>query len=327
MHPHGVDYTRTSKRLGWEQVAAEAVVELGDRLGSAVASAAEPVGSGFGGQYAGTVRLEDGRSAFVKAAPWELEFPAAALLREAAVLALLPPEVPHARPLAVVRREGWVVLAVEHLDGRLPGQPWTDADLALAYDACVAAASAVPPPALGPSEFRDATRRDDRLIETEHALARGGYALPTPQGEDPWLVDVLRRHGAELAALSRRTADLTGEVLCHNDLRPDNLLVTGGRVVVVDWNHVTLGPAWLDFAGLLPMARRQGLDVRAWLSRPLLHSATDQQVDVLLANIAVYMLSTQEQPLPAGCTPAMRHHQLVFAHDFTSMLAGRRGWR
>lgn len=67
MHPHGVDYSRTSSRLGWLRVPAAAVDEFRARLGSPVAAASAAVGSGFGGQYAGITRLEDGRLVFAKA--------------------------------------------------------------------------------------------------------------------------------------------------------------------------------------------------------------------------------------------------------------------
>ncbi|MDE9367586.1 phosphotransferase [Luteipulveratus sp. YIM 133132] len=327
MHPHGVDYTATSARLSWSEVDFAVVSAVGRLLGADVVRASAPVGSGFGAQYAGTLTLADGRRVFGKvAAPW-MDFPGRALRREAAVLSSLPQHVPHARLLGHTSHQGWECVLVEHLDGRMPVFPWTVADLDAAYDACVAATSAPPPPGLCEEEFRDAVARDDRLLETERALAAGTFVLPTTWGQDTWLAATIAAHASELARLSHAVDSLTGESVCHNDMRPDNLVITEGRAVMVDWNFLTRGPAWLDFVCLLPMARRQGLDVRAWLSRPLLHSATDQQVDILLANIAVYMLSTQERPLPAGCTPAMRRHQLVYAHDFTRFLADRRGWR
>lgn len=328
MHPHGVDYRRTSSRLGWEQIPAEAVEALGAALGSAVVAASAPVEAGFGGQYAGTVRLADGSHAFAKAAPQELEFPVASLRREAEVLAQLPATVPCAALRACVDTAGWVLLAVDHLEGRMPGQPWTVADLGAAYDACCATASSAFSPGLGAAEYADAVRRDDRLVTTEEDLAAGTFDLPTRYGEDAWLARAARTHGSEIAALSASAAEmLRGDALCHNDLRPDNMILTDGCAIIVDWNFVTTAPRWLDFVGLLPMAARQRVDLTAWWQRPLLADATDEQIDSFLAATGVYMLSTQCLPPPPGCTTAARRHQLVYAGDFVRLLAQRRGWR
>lgn len=326
MHPHGVDYTRTSYRLTWDRVPLDAVLALGKAVGAPIVSANPPVGSGFGGQYAGTVQLADDRIVFVKGAPEILEFPAASLRREAEVLPLLPTRVPHAQVPAAVERDGWVLLALEHLDGHLPGQPWTQTDLRAAYDACLRMASAAVPDGLLIDEYATLVRCDDHLLATEEALGQGCFELPTTHGRDPWLAAMTRQHGRAIAELSAPASELRGNSLCHNDLRPDNLLMTGSGAVLVDWNFVTAAPAWIDFVGLLPMAHRQGLDVTRWWATDLLAGAEHQAIDAALAAKVVYLLSRQSLPPPPGCTTAARRHHLVLAGDFMRLLAQRRGW-
>lgn len=37
-----------------------------------------------------------------------------------------------------------------------------------------------------------------------------------------------------------------GSKLCHTDFNPDNVIISNGRAVLVDWAWATAGPAWLD---------------------------------------------------------------------------------
>jgi thiamine kinase-like enzyme len=120
---------------------------------------------------------------------------------------------------------------------------------------------------------------------------------------------------------------LRGETVCHCDLRADNALVDGDRCVFVDWNWVSVGPAWTDFVGVLPLARADGVDVDAWVRRsPLTRHVEPEQIDSWLAVIIAYMLSVADEPPWPGGTPAIREHQRRYARTFADWLAVRRGW-
>ena len=115
----------------------------------------------------------------------------------------------------------------------------------------------------------------------------------------------------------------------HSDLRPDNLLVTPqGRARLVDWNWVTLGPAWCDYVSLLPLMAHQGLDVDELMRRSsLLEGVDGEAVDAFLAILVGYLVDACVQPTVSGSRSTVRAHQRLMARTFTAMLAARRGWR
>ena len=63
-----VDYTATSLRPDWNTLPAALREALAVALGTEIAEAGPPVGSGFTGGFAAPVQLADGRRVFVKAA-------------------------------------------------------------------------------------------------------------------------------------------------------------------------------------------------------------------------------------------------------------------
>jgi aminoglycoside phosphotransferase (APT) family kinase protein len=322
-----LDYSRTARRLGWDSVPPSAVRALEVGLAGRVVEAGAPVGSGFGGQYAGPVRLHDGRRVFVKAAPPWIEFQASCLLAEADILPRLPDGVPHCRVLALASVGGWVMLALERLDGVMPGSPWTPEHLDAAYASCSALARLAPPASLTDRQWGAHFHRDDRHAADLRAIRDGTYRRPAAHGVDAYLDAVVARRGPELADLAEASRGVAGRSLLHNDLRPDNLLVgPGGRAYLLDWNWVCLGPPWVDFLELLPQAHRQGLDVRRWLDAPLLAGADDETADAVLAAIAVKMLGGQDEELAPGLPTTVWAHKLLHAHDAVRLLADRRGW-
>ena len=53
--------------------------------------------------------------------------------------------------------------------------------------------------------------------------------------------------------------DLTpGDTLLHMDLRGDNMLMTAQGVVIVDWPHAAIGPAWVDGVYFAPSVAMEG---------------------------------------------------------------------
>ncbi|GAA1765037.1 phosphotransferase [Luedemannella helvata] len=73
------------------------------------------------------------------------------------------------------------------------------------------------------------------------ALATG--ALDAPDG-----MRMLADLHARLHAVPARPGAPAGECVVHLDLHPDNVMLTAGGPVVVDWSNATDGPADLDLA-------------------------------------------------------------------------------
>ncbi|GAB3821220.1 phosphotransferase family protein [Kribbella italica] len=90
--PPVVDYTATSARPGWDTLPAALQHALAVALGTEIAEAGRPVGSGFTGGFAAPVTLADVRELFVKAAPDTLHA-YGAYQREAEIVPQLPDAV------------------------------------------------------------------------------------------------------------------------------------------------------------------------------------------------------------------------------------------
>jgi hypothetical protein len=225
--------------------------------------------------------------------------------------------------------DGGQVLALEWVEGHLPGLPWTDHEIALVRSACERIAE-IPVAAL--TSLAPAHVVEDALANQQLRDAlTGGLRLP---GSLNLLPDWLPARLDEVVAIAGDTDALRGEDhVNHFDLRPDNLLIGRGagevrdRVYVLDWNWVTLGPAWCDWVSVIPTMQAQGHDLAALLdSTPLSQSADPHALDVWLALLAVYMLASFEAEPPPGTTIALRHHQRYQARVFLDTLATHRGW-
>ncbi|GAA4359148.1 hypothetical protein [Angustibacter luteus] len=105
------------------------------------------------------------------------------------------------------------------------------------------------------------------------------------------------------------------------------MLVGPAGAVFVDWNWLMRGAGWTDFVGLLPLARRDGVDVEAWLTRSALtRDVPPASIDAWLAVIAAYMLPNADEPVWPGGPPLVRVHQRLYARTFLDWLGARRGW-
>ena len=347
----GVDYHRTSRRPEFADLPDEVCRLLASVAGSPVAVARPSVTSGFTGAFAAVLELADGRRVFAKAAGPAAPHARVALPQEASVLGrldrvagrLTAPALIGAGSTTVPDRttgtddvtgaddtgadgDLWQVIVLEAIDGRMPGIPWTEAEVALVHDTCRALA-AVPPAevaAITTSSLATDVGGDPVARATLDELAAGTRAWPAH-------VTPLPAHQmAQVAALGHRAGELLeGEHLVHSDLRPDNLLLdTSGRIRVVDWNWVTRGPAWADFVGLWPLMARDGIDVAALAeSSPLTRDADPEAIDAFLAVLAGYMLTHAGHPTPPPPTlAALRDHQRLLGRLCLDLLATRRGW-
>lgn len=315
-----VDYSATSLRPDWSSLPTALHDALAVALGTQIATVADPVSSGFTGGFAARVQLSDGRQVFIKAAP-DTTHAFEAYQREAEVVPQLPRVVRAPAIITTAHTGNWFAVVSEWVEARMPGSPWTVEDFGVVTAACEEMAEALRPSPL------DGLRMFGELVGDDITVPRQILAgdLPLPSGLQEWLPQVL----PELAELAAAGPDvLVGDTATHSDLRPDNLLIdTHGVCWAVDWNWLTLGPRWVDWAGLLPLAQYHGIDTFAAVtSSPLTADVPKNDLDVFMAVIAAYMMKNTDAPPPPGCTPALREHQRLSAWTFLDWLAVRRGW-
>ncbi|MEO7233740.1 MAG: phosphotransferase [Lapillicoccus sp.] len=322
-----VDYRRTSRRPAWSQLP-RAVREAAGRVaGGVVARADPPVASGFSGAFAGRVTTVGGRQVFVKAGAPDQPHVVGALAQEAGVLDRLPAGIPAPELVGFATVDGWSVLVLGVVPGRMPGAPWTPAEVDAVHQACLTMAEMGTPTTVGGRDFAHRMGTDPEIVATGRSLLEGTFAL------GPELPAWLLRHGEHVGALVL-DADgrFDGDTLCHGDLRPDNLLVAGPvpgplTAVVVDWNWVGRAAPWVDWVGLLPLMAAQGVDTASLVrTSPLTRDVDPDDLDAFVAVIAAYMLGGYRAAPPPGCTPALREHQLLMAHAFLAFLRRRRRW-
>ncbi|MET7282637.1 phosphotransferase [Kribbella sp. NPDC005582] len=321
--PPVVDYRATSLRPGWEALPDALRQALTVALGTEVVEAAPSVTSGFTGGFAAPVRLADGRRVFVKASDSTLHS-YGAYQREAEIVPQLPAAAQAPAIITTARTDDWFALVSEWVDARMPGAPWTAADFDVVTARCEAMADALDPnPIAGLDTFlKDLESGESALLVPEQILAGD---RPIPRGLQEWVPRIL----PELAELMHAVPDaLSGDAAAHTDLRPDNLLIdTTGICWTVDWNWLALGPRWLDWVGLLPVAQHHGIDTSTAIrSSPLTADVPADELDCFIAVIAAYMLKNADNPPPVGTTRELREHQRFSAWTFLDWLATRRGW-
>lgn len=205
-----------------------------------------PTQGGFSAGYAGIVTTTTGR-AFVKAVEAGGHADSAHFLAaEIEVLQRLPPGLAP-RVVGSVRDDAGLALVLEAIDGRHPGHPWTTDDLRIVAEALASVATTPAPhqmttaeEAMQPSFLRWGD------IATDPGLLAD---LPLPvQERVPLLLEIEQ----EFPAVVR------GDMLVHNDVRADNVLITDCRARLLDWPHARRGAPWLDLPCLLPSVEADG---------------------------------------------------------------------
>lgn len=205
-----------------------------------------PAHGGFSAAYAGVVSTTAGR-AFVKACAAEWHADSQRFLRqEGLVLARLPDPL-GPRMIAAIDSEDGVALVLEAVDGHHPGAPWTHDDLhAIARNLRTVATTAAPIE-LAPAEesmIPDYTRWGE-IARDEHLRAGLPSSVQT------------RMH--DLTRIEQDFAEaVRGDRVVHDDVRADNILISGGRAQLLDWPHARRGAAWIDLAFLLPSVEATG---------------------------------------------------------------------
>lgn len=303
-------------RRDWSELPRHIVSALEAALdGEIVAAATQP--GGFSPGVAARVVLRGGRRAFVKAVAHEPN-PASPDFhrREARIVSAMPVAAPAPRLLWTLDEgaAGWVVLALEDVEGREPSLPWRSDEL----DRVLAAVDELHA-ALTPSPI-DAGSAGAFLVEQANSWHL--LAADTP-GLDEWS----QRHLDELVERERAVAGaVTGETLLHLDLRADNILLAADRVYFVDWPHARVGASWLDAIAFAPSVAMQGgpepeAVLRSW---PTADQADADAVTAAVASVAGFFTYRSLLPPPPGL-PTLRSFQAAQAEIARRWLAQRAG--
>jgi len=229
-------------RLLWADVPPPGRAVVEQLVRGRVVSARNCAG-GFSPGFASRLMLGDGRRVFVKAMD-AVRWPFQAELHrtEAEVAAVLPADVPAPRFLGSVDDGEWIALAFRDVDGSEPAQPWRRNQL----DRVLAAATRLAPV---PVPLRSDHPRLGGWAEIadEAALAE----------RHPWAAESLPRL---IELETEGLAAAQGTSLVHFDLYSHNVLLTGQRVMFVDWPHARLGSPLVDLVVLLSCAAGDGID-------------------------------------------------------------------
>lgn len=294
-----------------------------DILGEAVVEARTQSG-GLSPGSADRVRLASGRRAFVKAVSADVNAESAALhRREGAIGPVLPAGLPAPEFLGMYDDGTWVALVLADVAGRHPQEPWVDTELATVLDALAAVAEQPLPDTIGLPPYEESLRRAflgwdklaARAMDSPDPGGGGGASgvSPGPWALDPWALDPWAQgHLAELAALARRgVGALAGNFLVHGDLRADNILLTEGGAVLLDWPWAARGSSWAGALSVLINVKTLApeSDVEHWFTdHPVFAAAGREAVDGVLAGWAGFFLDASRRPDPPGI-PELRSFQ------------------
>ena len=272
---------------------------------------------GFSPGLAARLRLSDERRVFVKAVSGEANPDSPSMhRREARIVAALPASAPVPRLLASYDEEGWVALVFEDIDGRHPGNPWTDEDLVLVTGALQRMAADFTPSPV-PTDATAARALSGGVNGWRVALER------SEQNLDEWCLEHLGR----LTEMEARAPEASaGETLLHFDTRADNILIADGRVYVVDWPSARIGAAWVDWVAMAPsVAMQGGPKPEEFLSRFDISGVSSEAIDAVLCSIAGYFVVRALEPPPPGI-PTVRAFQAAQGRIALDWLRKRLGW-
>lgn len=238
-------------RCDWDRLPAE----VHDAVTAAVGAVerTEPAPAGSASDLAGTLHLADGGAVFCKGL--RADSPRAWMHRtEARATTILNGAGP--RLLASIDAGGWLLLVLEHVDGRHPVlAPGSPDLLALAG-------------ALGDLQRQLTPCPLDPVQMLARRWARPSWPnliTDPPTSLNSWERQHLHRL-AELEAAAPSLID--GDTLVHTDPVPENFLIDhAGRVRLVDWAFPARAAGWVDTALLVPRLIDAGhtpLQAEAW---------------------------------------------------------------
>lgn len=251
-----------------------------------------------------------GRALFVKAIRSDHPL-AAAYVAEARTIAALPAAASRPERIWSGEVRGWQVLALQDVEGRhpdlSPGSPDVPRVIA-GIESMSEALDPAPfeaPPASVPHGWRQLSAGE---LTGPHAWAEP--YLAEFQGLEEWW--------------SRQA---TGTALVHNDIRPDNLLLSEGRVTVVDWAQARTGRRWRDTASLVPhliMAGHTPDSAEAVVAGPCWNTADPLMVTANAVSLAGYLIRSAPLPPPPD-VPRLRPYQARAARAVSAWVRHRAG--
>jgi hypothetical protein len=308
---------RRGVRAEWGIVPADVRATIDHAVGSPVVAATNLPG-GFSPGPAARCELADGRFVFVKAGGRALNPDTPHLhRREARMLALLPPNHPAPRLLAVVDDGDWIAIVTEWIVGRTPEPPLAprDVDRVLALlDRHAASAVGVDPVPIEP------------FAEVGEPLL-GHWARLA--GDPPTELDAWSRsHAERLAEIERDAAEAgSGRSLVHLDFRADNVVLSelgAQRDVVVDWPSATIGRPWIDLLCLVPSLHLDGGPPpgAVFETHRLGRESDPDAVDAVATAFAGFLTRLALEPPPPGL-PTLRAFQAAQGRVVREWLAER----
>lgn len=303
--------------LPWANVPV-AVKAWAAALGGGVPTEARDLHGGFSPGAAAWLECPRG-ALFVKAVGEELNPESPTFhRREAVVSGALPASPRFPALLDVYDEDGWVALAFDAIEGRLPRHPWNRAELETVVQALEQVHDALTPsPA---PHLERAALFYQRLFGGWADLA----AAKETEGLDPWS----RRHLSRLAELEARWPEaVDGQTLVHGDMRSDNILMSRTGPVFVDWPHAAVGNPVFDLVAWAPSVRLEGGPQPEELlaaHRPS-QAADPDVVSVLLAAISGFFVSHSLRPPPPGL-PTLRPFQAAQGEVALAWLRRRTAW-
>ncbi|MFI1800159.1 phosphotransferase [Streptomyces sp. NPDC020379] len=270
------------------------------------------------------MRLVDGRRVFVKAVGPEPNPDTPDLHRsEARITAAMPIAAPVPQLLMTLDLEGWVVLVFEDVDGRMPAQPWQLDELHRVLAAADELSVLLDPSPIAAPTVAD--RFGEKFQGWRRLSAASADGTVDLAWLDPWARRNLERLVDQEAAWIAAAA---GSALIHGDLRADNILLTGNRVMVVDWPWAAVGASWFDVVAMGPSVIMQGApDAVSLLDQHLFARGADpEDVTTVLIAVAGYFLHQSVQAPPPGL-PTLRDFQRGQGQAALHWVRERTHWR
>jgi hypothetical protein len=288
--------TGAGHRIQWDDVPEHVRADLEGALGSSVVEAVNQRG-GYGPSLAARCGLADGRRAFIKAvSPAQNPDSPGMMRREGHVAAALPADAPAPELLHVFDDGEWIALAFAEVDGRLPHTPWESGELDRVLEATLALGELIP-------------RTHVHSVATQYGAMFTGWRTLAAESTEPPVDEWFRDRIDQLADLEAGWVDATrGDGLIHGDVRSDNVLLTGERVVFVDWTATCTGAPWFEVVAMLPSIQLEGGgEPESVLARVGLTIPPEQLLPLVVA-IAGYFAERSRLPDPPGL-PTVRAFQ------------------
>ncbi len=310
------------KRRQWDELPDRVRSGIEGFLGEPVANVLSMAG-GFSPGLAARLETVSGRQVFAKAvSSVPNEVAPRIQQREIMVASRLPENAPVPRLLwssVEDGGDGWVTLVFEAIDGRPPAQPWVASEFALVVDALNALTRDLTPSPVSPDEV--SVTELWGVLSGRHWI---GLEVDQVAHPDPWITRNLDRLIAAEAAMGEV---ISGDTLLHLDLRGDNMLLTESGVVVVDWPHARVGPAWLDALFFAPsVAMEGGPDPESLIAMlDATRDADPAHLTLAIAGIAGFFTHMGGLPPEPGL-PGLREFQEAQAKVARRWLAQRTGW-